>query len=76
MIDSIIKAVVATFTMGSQKPLKVSGGMKSYSHLMVVALLLQSFNYQQSTSPVVMADQPVHCLRGQLYGVWNFHVSK
>ena len=21
------------------------------------------------------ADQPVHCLREQLYGVWNFHVS-
>jgi len=23
----------------------------------------------------VKADQPVHCLRGQLYGVWKFHVS-
>ena len=25
---------------------------------------------------VVKADQPVHCLRGQVFGVWNFHVSQ
>lgn len=24
---------------------------------------------------VVRADQPVHCLRGQLYGLWHFYVS-
>lgn len=27
------------------------------------------------TNSLVKADQPVHCLREQLYGVWNFHVS-
>jgi hypothetical protein len=25
---------------------------------------------------LIKADQPVHCLREQLFGVWNFHVSK
>ena len=22
-----------------------------------------------------MADQPVHCIREELFGIWNFHVS-
>ena len=25
---------------------------------------------------LVKADQPVHCLRENLYGVWDFHVSQ
>jgi hypothetical protein len=25
---------------------------------------------------MVKADQPVHCLRGQMYGVWNFYVNQ
>ena len=24
---------------------------------------------------VVNADQPVHCIRGQVYGSWDFYVS-
>jgi len=24
---------------------------------------------------LTQADQPAHCIRGQLYGVWNFHVN-
>lgn len=35
--------------------------------IITLALLLNS---------TVKADQPVHCLRGQVYGVWNFHVNK
>ena len=23
----------------------------------------------------VKSDQPVHCIRGQVYGTWNFYVS-
>ena len=37
---------------------------------MAVLCLIANIN------PFVKADQPVHCLREQLYGVWNFHVSK
>jgi len=32
--------------------------------------------YNLNPFEVVKADQPVHCLREQMYGVWNFHVSK
>lgn len=38
--------------------------MKRTAKLVILALL-------QS----VRADQPVHCLRESLYGVWDFHVS-
>ena len=38
-----------------------------------VACLLGSL-VQQNT--VVSADQPVHCVRGQAFGTWKFHVSK
>jgi hypothetical protein len=24
----------------------------------------------------VLCDQPSHCLRGEVYGMWEFHVSK
>jgi hypothetical protein len=24
----------------------------------------------------VKSDQPVHCIRGQVYGTWNFYVSQ
>ena len=27
-------------------------------------------------NPFVKADQPVHCLRESMFGVWNFHVTK
>lgn len=37
-----------------------------------VALLMGSFVQQNN---VVSADQPVHCLRGQVFGVWKFYVS-
>ena len=90
MINSIIKEVAATFSMaGSRRPSKT--GVGTVKQWMTAVLLLSNFNHQQSTPNVVMADQPVHCksliyfstkclyfigLRGQLYGVWNFHVSK
>jgi len=28
-----------------------------------------------SSHLVVRADQPVHCLRENMYGVWDFHIS-
>jgi len=40
MIDNIIKAVVATFTMGSKKPSGINMAMKSVKQIMLVALLL------------------------------------
>ena len=33
------------------------------------ALLLGSYSS-------VLADQPSHCLREKIYGMWEFHVSK
>ena len=32
-------------------------------------------NNDEAASPFVAADQPVHCIREELYGIWNFHVS-
>jgi len=40
MIDSILNAVLAAFTMGSSKPHSMSRGVKSYSRAIVLALLL------------------------------------
>jgi len=75
MINSIIKEVAATFSMaGSARPSKT--GVGTAKRWILALLMFSNFNHQQSTPNVVMADQPVHCLRGQLYGVWNFHVSK
>lgn len=42
----------------------------------IAALVLSDTSINNNKPLVVRADQPVHCLRGQLYGVWNFHVSK
>ena len=41
---------------------------------LAVACLL--YNINPFEAETVKADQPVHCLREQLFGVWNFHVSK
>ena len=41
---------------------------------LAVACLLGNMN-PFSDSGVVKADQPVHCLREQLFGMWKFHVS-
>ena len=32
--------------------------------------------YNLNPFDVVKADQPVHCLRENMYGIWNFHTSK
>lgn len=45
--------------------------MKAISSLAVMCLLNNLNPFDQ-----VKADQPVHCIREKLYGVWNFHVSK
>lgn len=47
---------------------------KALSKIALVSLInnLNPFDHQ---SMLVKADQPVHCLREQMYGVWNFHVS-
>ena len=39
-------------------------------------LSLAAFCLLANLNPFVKADQPVHCLREDLFGVWNFHVSK
>ena len=38
----------------------------NYANALAISLLL---------APVA-ADQPVHCLREQIFGVWNFKVHK
>jgi hypothetical protein len=45
---------------------------------LTLLILLGSDDYiLDSGGPLfVQADQPVHCLRGQVYGVWNFHVNQ
>mmetsp|Transcript_37616 Transcript_37616/g.57636 ORF Transcript_37616/g.57636 Transcript_37616/m.57636 type:complete len:95 (+) Transcript_37616:1-285(+) len=56
----------------------------SFGHLLATFCLLNNLTQEQA---YVAADQPVHCkllillipaegLRGQVYGVWNFHVSQ
>jgi len=41
----------------------------------IVAIMCLVNNLQPEDITFVRADQPVHCLRGQVYGVWNFHVN-
>ena len=41
---------------------------------LAVACLLYNINPFEKAQ--VKADQPVHCLREQMFGVWNFHTSK
>lgn len=43
--------------------------MKRASELVTLLLL-------SSSKLGVKADQPVHCLRENVYGVWDFHVSE
>ena len=39
-----------------------------------VACLLANIN-PFNNDVTVRADQPVHCIREELFGIWNFHVS-
>ena len=49
---------------------------KNIARSLAVACLLANSNpYTSENSAVVRADQPVHCIREELYGIWNFHVS-
>lgn len=41
---------------------------------LAVACLVANLNPFRD-SAVVKADQPVHCLREQLFGMWQFNVS-
>lgn len=43
--------------------------MKGAAELITTLLLMSSSHNS------VRADQPVHCLRENMYGVWDFHVS-
>jgi hypothetical protein len=77
MIDKAWKALSAAPTgRGTQK--QSYSAFKGQTYVFVLTLLIffcDSPGHKTSFS-FVKADQPVHCLRGQLYGVWNFHVSK
>lgn len=78
MIDIAWKALAAAPTVrGSQK--QSCSALKHQIYLFVLSFIIfgSDFPVHDKTSfNTVKADQPVHCLRGQLYGVWNFHVSK
>jgi len=43
----------------------------SFKNLAVAALV-----YNLSASDLARADQPVHCLRDDAFGEWEFHVSQ
>jgi len=77
MIDKTWKALAAAPTgRGSQKQSR--SAFKHQTGLFVISffILFSGLGDHKSFLNTVKADQPVHCLRGQLYGVWNFHVSK
>ena len=40
-----------------------------------MSLAVACLVYNLSPSAFVKADQPVHCLRDNAYGEWDFHVS-
>lgn len=73
MLYNFIRTVAAA-TINSPP----SRAWKKVKLLVVAACLMSNFDIDNPNNMalVVRADQPVHCLRGQLYGVWNFHVSK
>ena len=49
---------------------------KNIAKSLAVACLISNTNpFSDSASQFVAADQPVHCIRETLYGIWNFHVS-
>jgi len=78
MIDRAWKALAAASTVrGSQK--QSCSALKHQIYLFVLVFIIfggDSPAHDKTSFTTVRADQPVHCLRGQLYGVWNFHVSK
>jgi hypothetical protein len=77
MIDRAWKALVAGPTgQGSQKQSCSAFKHQTFMFVISFIILFNDFGDHKSSFTTVMADQPVHCLRGQLYGVWNFHVSK
>jgi len=39
------------------------------------SITLPLFCLLNNYNPFVKADQPVHCLRDNVYGQWEFHVS-
>ena len=50
--------------------------MKFITKSLAVACLLFNINpFNNQESKFVAADQPVHCIREELFGIWNFHVS-
>ena len=49
--------------------ISIKSGFKS----LAVACLVSNLN--PFSENVVKADQPVHCLREQLFGMWKFNVS-
>jgi len=55
-----------------------SGSKRPMHHFIVAAIVLMFGDlnvFFPSSRSEARADQPVHCLRGQLYGVWHFYVS-
>jgi hypothetical protein len=51
--------------------------MKFLGKSLAVACLLANINpfNNEEKGAFVAADQPVHCIREELFGIWNFHVS-
>lgn len=51
--------------------------VKNLARSFAVACLITNTNpfNNEAATPFVAADQPVHCIREELYGIWNFHVS-
>lgn len=49
---------------------------QNFAKSLAVACLLGNYNpFNNNDQTFVAADQPVHCIREELYGIWNFHVS-
>lgn len=78
MIDIAWKTLSATpIARGPQRQSYSALKHQIYLFVLAFAIIFGDSPYDHKTSSnFVRADQPVHCLRGQLYGVWNFHVSK
>jgi hypothetical protein len=53
--------------------MKTSFSLKQGFKSLAIACLVSNIN--PYSEDVVKADQPVHCLREQLFGMWKFHVS-
>jgi hypothetical protein len=61
-----IEYYINFFIIFSQLTIIIS--MKGAAQLITLLLL-------SSSHDSVRADQPVHCLRENMYGLWDFHVS-